>query len=144
MESSRSLDTPLYSSRITNTYLKLIRSRYSQVDISQLLSYAGMELQEVEDEGHWFTQRQVNRFHKKLRELTGNENIAREAGQYSASPEAMGGIARYILGLVSPARAYALVGRYAGKFTRSTRVESRQISPTTVEVVATPREGVKE
>ena len=137
-------DTPLYNSRITNTYLKLIRKRYSHVDIRELLAYADMELHQIEDEGHWFSQRQVNRFHKKLRELTGNSDIAREAGQFSASPEAMGGIAKYILGLVSPARAYALVGRYTEKFTRSTRVESRKMSPTTVEVVATPRQGVKE
>jgi HD-GYP domain-containing protein (c-di-GMP phosphodiesterase class II) len=144
MGPSHSQDTPLYNSRITNTYLKLIRKRYGHVDIKKLLAYADMELHQVEDEGHWFTQRQVNRFHKKLRELTGNSDIAREAGQFSASPEAMGGIAKYILGLVSPARAYALVGRYAEKFTRSTRVESRSLSPTTVEVVATPRPGVKE
>ena len=144
MGPSYSQDTPLYNSRITNTYLKLIRKRYSHVDIDKLLTYAGMEKHQVEDEGHWFTQRQVNRFHKKLRELTGNSNIAREAGQFSASPEAMGGIAKYILGLVSPARAYSLVGRYAEKFTRSTRVEARSLSPTTVEVTATPRQGVKE
>jgi len=141
---SRTLDTPLYNSRITNTYLKLLRRRYPQVDIGEILAYAGMEAHQVEDEGHWFTQRQVNRFHEKLRELTRNPHIAREAGLFSASPEALGGIGRYILGLVSPERAYALVGKYTNKFTRSVFVEPRPIDQTSVEIVITPREGVRE
>ena len=66
-----------------------------------------MEPHQIEDEGHWFTQRQVNLFHEKLQELTRNPHIAREAGLFSASPEALGSIGRYILGLVSPERAYA-------------------------------------
>lgn len=137
-------DVPLYNSRITSTYLKLLRSRYPHVDVGEILRYAGMERHQIEDEGHWFTQRQVNRFHEKLQELTRNPHIAREAGVYSASPEAIGGIGRYILGLVSPERAYALVGKFTTKFTRSSRVESRMIGPTSVEIVSTPREGVVE
>ena len=141
---SRTLDTPLYNSRITNTYLKLLRKRYPQVDIGKILTHAGMEAHQVEDEGHWFTQRQVNRFHEKLRELTRNPHIAREAGLFSASPEALGGIGRYILGLVGPERAYALVGKFTTKFTRSSVVESRMTSPTSVVVVSTPLAGVHE
>jgi HD-GYP domain-containing protein (c-di-GMP phosphodiesterase class II) len=141
---SRALDTPLYNSRITNTYLKLVRKRYPQVDIGALLAHAGMEAHQVADEGHWFTQRQVNRFQEKLRELTGNPHIAREAGLFSASPEALGGIGRYILGLVSPERAYTLVGKFTKKFTRSVIVEPRSIGKTSVEIVITPRAGVRE
>ena len=137
-------EPPLYSSRITSTYLNLLRRRYPQVDVGEILRFAGMEPHQVADEGHWFTQSQVNRFHEKLQELTRNPHIAREAGLFSASPEALGGIGRYILGLVSPERAYALVGRFTTKFTRSARVESRMIGPTSVEIVNTPREGVVE
>jgi GAF domain-containing protein len=137
-------DRPLYNSRITSTYLALIRKRYPQVDVGELLSHAGMELHQVEDEGHWFTQRQVNRFQEKLRELTGNRNIAREAGRFSASPEAIRGIGRYMLGLVNPARAYSLAGKFPTKFTRSTRMEGRRLGPTSAEVIATPYEGVRE
>jgi signal transduction histidine kinase len=140
----RALDVPLYNSSITNTYVKLIRKRYPQVDLGELLRYAGMELHQVQDEGHWFTQREVNRFQEKLRDLTGNKNIAREAGVYSASPEAIGGIGRYILGLVSPAQAYALAGKFTTKFTRSSRVESRPLGPNSAEILITPNPGVHE
>lgn len=137
-------DPPLYNSRITNTYLKLLRRHYPQVEIGELLRHAGMELHQVEDEGHWFTQPEVNRFHEKLQELTRNPHIAREAGLFSASPEALGGIGRYILGLVSPEHAYALAGKFTTKFTRSVVGKSRRLSPTSAEIVFQPREGVRE
>ncbi|MBU0482692.1 MAG: HD-GYP domain-containing protein [Proteobacteria bacterium] len=135
---------PLYNSRITNTYLKLVRKKYPGIDIAGLLQYAGMEPYQVEDEGHWFSQEQVNRFQQKLVSLTGNGDIAREAGIFTASPEVMGGIRRYLLGLASPAKAYALVGRFTGKFTRSSRYESRKLGHNKIEYVVTPFKGVTE
>lgn len=137
-------EKPLYNSRIINTYIKLIKKKYSYLDVDELLSYAGMEPYQVVDEGHWFTQTQSNRFHKRLKELTGNKNIAREAGLYSASPEILGGIKQYILGLVSPASAYALVGKFTNKFIRSSIYESKKIGPNKVEIIVTPNEGVEE
>jgi HD-GYP domain-containing protein (c-di-GMP phosphodiesterase class II) len=134
----------LYNSRITNTYLKLVRQRYPHVDIVELLEYADMEPYQVEDEAHWFTQSQVNRFQEKLVALTGNMEIAKEAGSFTASPEVMGGIRRYLLGLASPARAYALVSKYTSKFTRSSRYESRKLGPHKIEYTVTPYDGVTE
>ena len=49
-------DAPLYNSRIIDTYIRLIRARYADVNIHDLLSYAGMEMYEVKDPGHWFCQ----------------------------------------------------------------------------------------
>ena len=43
-----------YNSRIIDIYLRLIRKKYPDVDIHALLDYAGMELYQVEDQGHWF------------------------------------------------------------------------------------------
>ncbi len=82
------MDTqPLYNSRLIDTFIKLIRRKYSYINMGELLSYAGMELYRVEDEGHWFTQKQIDLFHDRLAKLSGNENIDREAGRYAASPE---------------------------------------------------------
>lgn len=134
----------LYNSRITNTYLKLVRLRYPQVDVADLLAYAGMEAHQVADEGHWFTQYQVNRFQERLVVLTGNPDIAREAGLFTAYPEVLGGIRRYILGLVRPEVAYGLVVKFTSKFTRSCRIVSRKLGPNKVEFMATPYAGVKE
>lgn len=135
---------PLYSSRIVDTYIRLIKVKYNYINIEELLHFAGMETYQVEDEGHWFTQEQINRFHEWMMKLTGNENIAREAGIYAASPDALGFMRRHILGFVGSAKAYELVGKYAHKFSKSSRYESRKIGASSVEIVVTPNKGVTE
>lgn len=139
------METRLYNSRITDTYIKLIRSKYSFVNISEVLEYANMSPFEVADQGHWFTQEQVNRFHERLLKLTGNENIAREAGRYGASPEAIGTMRQYFLGLVGPARAYEMIGKATNSnFVRSSVYTSRKLASNKVEITVTPRPGTKE
>ncbi len=139
------MNTPLYNSSIIDTYIKLIKSRYNFISVEELLSYAGMTPLEVADQGHWFTQDQVNLFYERLLKLTGNENIAREAGRYAASPDAMGILRQYFLGLVGPARAYSLIGDTVNNnFVRSAVYTSRQISSNSYEITVTPRPGTHE
>ena len=104
-------DRPLYNSRIIQNYLKLVRKNYPHVDVDKVLAHAGMETFQVEDGGHWFTQSQINRFHEKLEPMSGSANISKEAGAYVASGEGMGDVTKYIMRLMSPARAYELIGR---------------------------------
>ncbi len=137
-------DISLYNSRILDNYIKLIKKRYHDVNIQELLDSAGITSYQVADEGHWFTQKQVNRFHDKLSKLTNNDNIAREAGRLSASPESIGAMRQYILGMVSPSQAYTLFGKAAEKITRSTNYNIQKLSSNKVEVKVTPREGVQE
>jgi len=141
---SASPDKPLYNSRIIDTYIRLIIARYGNINIHELLSYAGMEIYEVKDPGHWFNQRQVNRFHTRLAQLTRNPQISREAGRYAASPDAVGLIRPYILGMIDPAKAYNMVGLASRKFTRSTEFKPRRLASNKVEIQVTPREGVQE
>ena len=138
------MSKPLYNSRIIDAYIKLIKSRYSFVDINALLMSAGMKLYEVADQGHWFTQDQVNLFHEKVVQATGNEHIAREAGSYSASPDAVGIMRQYVLGFVGPANAFDIISKVTSNFTRSSTYESREISANRVEIIVTPNEGVTE
>lgn len=141
---SENNNVPLYNSRIIDTYIKLIKSKYSYVNIGELLSYAGMKPYEVADQGHWFTQEQIDRFYVRLVNLTKNENIAREAGRYAASTEAIGAMRQYILGLTGPAKAYELVGTATPNFTRSSIYASSKIASDKVEITVTPCEGVTE
>ena len=114
----------LYNSRIVHVYVQLIKKKYPEVAIEDLLRYALMKPHEVDDQEHWFTQRQIDLFYERVVELTGNENIAREAGRYAASPETIGVMRQYILGLVHPAKVYELIGKASAKFTRSSKYES--------------------
>ncbi|MGA7741726.1 MAG: HD domain-containing phosphohydrolase [Polyangia bacterium] len=134
----------LYNSRIIDNYIRLIDRKYPQVRVSTLLEYAGMTAHEVADEGHWFTQNQIDRFHEKLSFLTSNASIAREAGRYAASPDAMGAMKLLILGAVGPGRAYELIGRGASRLTRSSTFASRSLSSNRVEVTTTFEENVEE
>jgi len=138
------MNTPQYNSRIIDTFIKLIKSRYSYIDISTLLNSADMKAYEVSDQGHWFTQDQVDRFYEKLVQMTGNEQIAREAGNYAASPDALGVMRQYVLGLIGPAKAFEIVNKATLNFTRSASYESRKISANSVEIIVTPHEGVSE
>ncbi len=135
---------PLYGSRGIDLYLKLVKQKYSYINIEELLKYAEMESYQVEDEGHFFSQRQINRFYEKLVELTRNKKIAREAGRFSSSAEAYNTFARFTIGLITPTRFYHLMGFYVNKITRSSKYEALILSANKVEIVVTPYPGTKE
>ncbi len=137
-------DTPLYNSRIILPYIQLLRKKYPHVDAQRLLSRAGMKPYEVNDQGHWFTQNQIDRFYEEIVRLTGNPNIAREAGRHAASPESVGVMWQYVLGLLSPASAYEKIGKTSANFTRSSRYESRKLSSNKVEILVTPYSNITE
>ena len=140
MEPSRLSDRPLYNSRIINSFILLIKHKYSYVDITELLEYAGMKEYEVADQAHWFRQDQVDRFYERLVQMTGNQKIAREAGRYAASPDVLGAMRQYILGLVDASSTFEIISKTTANFTRSSRYESRRVSSNMVEIVVTPVE----
>ncbi len=109
-----------------------------------MLRYAEIEPYQLTDEGHWFTQRQVNRFHDKLQELSNNPNIDREAGNYSASTEAHGMLRLYLLSIMEPANAYKLIGKFAARLTLSTVYTTKRIGRSKIEIIVTPNKGVTE
>jgi hypothetical protein len=111
----------LYNSTIIHTFVKFVKSKYLHVDIGELLTQSDMEPHQVEDDGHWFTQDQVNRFYDTLVKMTGNRNIAREAGRHTSSKDAMGRLTRYALGYVGPARVFEMIGEITKRYTRSAK-----------------------
>jgi signal transduction histidine kinase len=137
-------DTPLYNSRIFKSYLKLLKEKYYYVSIPELLNHAGMQDFEVADPEHWFTQRQVNLFHEKLVQLSGNPSIAREAGRYAASSGASGFLREFVLGLAGPEKVFSLINRVVANLSRSSTYSSRKLGPRLIEVTVTFEEGVVE
>ena len=137
-------DSKLYSSRLLNIYVKLLQSKYPDVNVGAILAYAEIEVYEVNDESCWFSQTQVNRFYEKTVQLTGNENIAREAGRLAAAPETIGALRQYTFGLVGPSFAFQLISRLSKRLTRSTRFQSRVIKQNQVEITVEMLDGVEE
>ena len=140
MEPSRLHDMPLYNSRIINSFILLIKHKYSHIDITELLEYAGMKDYEVADQAHWFRQEQVDRFYEKLLQMTGNPKIAREAGRYAASPDVLGAMRQYILGLVDASSTFDIISKTTANFTRSASYQSRPLTSNMVEITVTPLE----
>lgn len=137
-------ELPLYSSRITNTYKEYLRKNYPEINIDKILTSAGMQRYEVEDPGHWFTQEQVDRFHEKVIEKTGNSNIAREVGQYVASAESIGAVKQYGLGLMNPLSVYLMVETFYRIMTRGADAKAKKLGPNKVAITVTPRETTDE
>jgi len=145
MESSTDTESRLYNSRITDSYLKLLKKNYPHVSVSELLDYAGIKDYEVADPAHWFTHKQVVRFQEKIVQLTGNQNIAREAGRFACSVDALGIIRHYLVGFVGVSHFFEQWSTKAGaSLTRSSVYTCRKISRNKVEITVTPVvEGVE-
>ncbi|ACV68307.1 HD domain-containing phosphohydrolase [Desulfohalobium retbaense] len=134
----------LYNSRIIDIYIRYLRKHYPDVDIQSAVSAAGMKMYEVNDPGHWFSQRQIDLFYGLVQKGTNNPNLAREAGRYAASVSDIGHLKYWILSLFTPARAFSIINQASSLFTRSAVYESRKLGPNKVEVVVTPRPSVRE
>ena len=137
-------DVPLYNSRILNTYLEFIRKDHPEANIEYVLNYAGITLYEVEDEGHWFNQKQVDRFYEALSKITGREDLAREAGRFVARSQAYSLIKQYVLGFLQTATAYSLFGKIASMLTKGSDFKTRKLGPDKIELRSIPVEGVNE
>jgi PAS domain S-box-containing protein len=136
--------SPLYNSRITKTYIEYIKNSYPDLDIDPILEYAGMTRYETEDQAHWFSQDQADRFQEILIKKTGNPNIARDAGRFTTSHKGMGPAKQYTLGLMSLTTVYLLMGKVYPIMSRAADITTKKISPNRVEIVSTPNPGVNE
>jgi len=136
--------TPLYNSGITKTYLAFIKKTYPDLDIDSIINYAGMTKYDVEDQAHWFSQNQVDRFQEILVKKTGNPNIAREAGRYLMSYEGLGPGKKYALGLMNLTTVYLLMRKFYSLMSRASDIETKKMGPNKVEIISTPKPGVNE
>lgn len=143
MSNHESVRTP-YNSRNIQVKTRLIEKNYPHVEVQRILDHAGMKRYEIEDDGHWFTQEQIDRFEEMAVRLTGNASIAREAGRFSTSAESHSRMRSYLIGLMGPLRAYRMLGNAGPLVSRATTFEINTLSPHSVEVICTPVEGITE
>jgi len=144
MDFNKPKEKPIYSSRLIDPYIKLIKARYKLVDIDEILRYADIDPWEAADQSHWFTQEQINRFYKRAVELTGNTELANEAGRYVVSPETFGFVRTYALSFINPHTMFEKVGDVVHQLSRSSIYSSRKISETGVEIVVKLLPGIQE
>ena len=134
----------LYNSMIPRVFLKYIRKNYPDIKLSPILEEIGISDYEIEDTAHWFTQEQMDRFYFILVSRIGANDIAREAGRYTALSEGMGSAKQYVLGLMSPTANYLLMEKLYPLVSRGANIKVKKLAPNSVEIVSTPKPGVEE
>jgi len=135
---------PLYNSRIISTYIEFLEKFYPKVHVDALLRKSEITRHEVEDPGHWFTQRQVDSFHDIIVASTGNPGIAREAGRFTVSSERVGAFKQYALGSISLVSIYMKIGKLAQAVSRGAVMTTQKLGSNKVEIVARPTPGTIE
>jgi hypothetical protein len=137
-------DIPLYNSQLIKIYVEYLRKFYPQIDIAEMLEYAQIESYEVEESGHWLSQKQVDRFHERLQLLIDNPNISREVGRFSLSSETFSPFKKLVFGFLSPAMSYLLFQKIAFKVTAAATFKGEKKGGRRVEISTYFKEGVKE
>jgi PAS domain S-box-containing protein/putative nucleotidyltransferase with HDIG domain len=135
---------PLYNSRLTNNYVEYLRVYHPDIDIAPILNYADIKSYQLDDEGHWFTQKQVDRFHEILAEKTNSPDIAREVGRFAVTSRSSGALRQYLLGFISPVTAYAVIEKINARLVRSAVMKIKSTGADKVEAKATLMPNVVE
>jgi len=136
--------SPLYNSRIFRTFTEYLEKMYPHVDIDSLLKDTQIGRAEIEDPGHWFSQREADRFFDGVYAVTDNPHIAREAGRYTVVSDAIGPVRQYSLSLFSITGVYLLMDKIYSLLSRGTVITTKKRHSRKVEIIATPSPGVKE
>ncbi|RPH51207.1 MAG: PAS domain S-box protein [Desulfobacteraceae bacterium] len=127
-------DTPLYNSRIIKSCTEYLKKHSPEIDLDSILKYAEIEKYQLDDEGYWLSQEQINRFHDELSKQTEYQNIAREVGRFSVNSKASGALGQYILGFISPATAYSVVEKINARISRAAVLKTKSIGSDEIEV----------
>ena len=137
-------DTPLYNSRIIKSYVEYLHRYLPDIDIAPLLKYADIESYQLEDEGHWLTQRQVDRFHEMLAKETDDPDISRKVGRFITTSRASGAVGQYLLGFINPATAYSVLEKINARLSRGVILKTKAIETDKIEARAILQPGVVE
>jgi PAS domain S-box-containing protein len=133
---------PLYNSRIISTFIEYIKKTRPNIDIQDLLSDSSINPYEVADEGHWFTQRQVDCFADILMKRTQDPSVFREAGRYMAASKSVSALRQFLLAFITPVQAYSMLGKILSYLDRGVTFQANKISANKIEIIITPLDGV--
>ena len=136
--------THIYNSRIIKSYVEYLKKHLPEVDSDPLLKYADIETYQLDDEGHWLTQEQVDRFHDILAKTTQDPDISRKVGRFSVTSRASGALGQYMLGFINPATAYGVLERINAQLSRGATLKTKAIGADRIEAKATLQAGVAE
>jgi PAS domain S-box-containing protein len=115
-----------------------------EIDIQRLFTDSGIESYELEDEGHWLTQKQVDAFSDALMAQANDPSLFREAGRYMTYSRSLGVIRQFILGFITPMQAYLRIPRVAGYMNRGASYAVKKTGRNKVEITVKILDGVED
>ncbi len=139
-----SRDSALYNTRLINNYLEYLQHAHADLNTDELLDFSRIRRSELEDQGHWLTQDQINRFHDYIDQKIEDPQFSRFAAHYALLSKNSGLLRRQAIGLMSPIGFFQGIKRVAPEWTRATDFEVQTLADNAVELKVTPRPGVCE
>jgi PAS domain S-box-containing protein len=137
-------EAPLYNSRVIKSYAEYISRYLPELDMQPILDYAEITSCQLEDEGHFLTQKQIDRFQEILSITAKDGSIARKVGQYTPFSKAAGNVSQYALGFITPSAVYTVLEKLYPHMSRGSSLQVRKTGPNQVEVTAIQNPGVNE
>jgi PAS domain S-box-containing protein len=135
---------PLYNTTLLAPYIDLLEEEYPHVDIPQLLKDAKINPHELEDRGNWLSQEQVDLFYECVERVTGNSQIAREAGRYIVSSKSSSILRQYAAGFATPAVAYWMFEKISHTLTKHITFNINYLASNKVEIISKLKANVNE
>lgn len=135
--------TPLYKSSIVGNYVNYLKS-HRDMDIDDLLRCSGLDLMDINDEGHFLSQEQINKFHSCLDERLQDPEISYKVGLNALKLKSTGTVMQYGLQFLTPAAMYKAVDRLYPKWARGHVSRTTIVGKNRARVSVSVRQGLHE
>ena len=136
--------TPLYNSGIIGNYINYLESHHVDLDTDELLRCSGLTRFDINDEGHFLNQAQINRFHRCLDEVLTDPKISYKVGLHALQMKSTGTLKQYGLQFITPAAIYRAVDRLYPRWARGHLSKTTITGNNRAEVTVTVRPDVRE
>ena len=136
----------IYNSMILENYLRMIKTRYPEIDIDQILKKIKIEPWEIADPAQWMTQQQYDALYYEFnRHFSQGRGIslAREAGRFGCADKSQKLLREAVYSFLSPTRAYDVFGDIARRLSRAADYSTRRLSKNKYQITITYKKGVR-
>ncbi|MCP3954393.1 MAG: response regulator [Desulfobacterales bacterium] len=137
-------DTPVYSSRIIRVYLDYLRQHHPDINLEEIIAAAGIKPAQVDDPGFWYSQKQAVCMHEIMVAKTGNPQLSKAAGRYTAHSKALGKFRQFVLAFVSPLNVYKRLGKLYHLMSRGANLTVESLRPFKIRIITKPVPGIDE
>ena len=135
---------PLYNSGIIGNYINYLESHHVDLNTDELLCCSGLTRFDINDEGHFLNQAQINRFHRCLDEALTDPKISYKVGLHALHMKSTGTLKQFGLQFITPAAIYKAVDRLYPKWSKGHSSKTTITGKNRAEVTVSVRPDVHE